>query len=70
MKLARASVKISDTTPFLVHPSILPTPFLWEKFEPPFLRKFQKLKSPPTTMLGVAVVVGFPSLLFHKISCK
>ena len=33
--------------PFLEQSPKLPVPpFLWEKFDPPFLRKFQKLKSP------------------------
>ena len=39
-------MKISDTPLFKITPPILPTPpFLWKKSEPPFFRKFQKLKT-------------------------
>ena len=46
--LEKISKKISDTSPFLKQPPILPRPpFLWEKSEPhPLLEKFRKLNSP------------------------
>ena len=53
-------MKISDRVPpfFKTNPHILPTPFLWEKSEPPpFLAKFLKLK-PPFPWRGVPTMEG------------
>ena len=66
MKLARVSVKISDTTTFLVHPRILPTPpFLWEKFEPPFWENFKNLNLPLQLCWELRCLLAFP--LYYSI---
>ena len=53
MTLERDSVKISDNTPFLEEPPILPTPpFSWEKSElPPLFGKISKNRPIPLHLL-------------------
>ena len=61
MTLERDSVKISDNTPFLEEPPILPTP--------PFLEKFQKIDPSPSIFYkgrGVPTM-GNENRIYHSL---
>ena len=56
-------MKISDTPN--THPHIIPThPFLWEKSDPTFLRKFRKLNPP------IPFIKGVPNMTIHSMCLK